>query len=185
MPNSDMAIRACVMCIRNGAHLCHFQMALQRKALPHNSSRRAASVLRVQMVPFEIVKADNGDAWVKAGGKTFSPSQAGAFILQKMKETADRYINRSVNEAIVTVPAYFNDAQRQATKDAGRIAGLNVLRIINEPTAAALSYGARCERARAPLVCREQHAYSGAVKRSYIVNVTIPMSTAACRAALW
>lgn len=94
------------------------------------------------MVPFEIVKADNGDAWVSAGGKTYSPSQAGAFVLQKMKETAERYLGRSVSQAVVTVPAYFNDAQRQATKDAGRIAGLDVLRIINEPTAAALTYGA-------------------------------------------
>lgn len=100
--------------------------------------------MRVQMVPFDIVKAENGDAWVSAGGKTFSPSQAGAFILTKMKETAERSLNRSVTQAVVTVPAYFNDTQRQATKDAGRIAGLDVLRIINEPTAAALSYGARC-----------------------------------------
>jgi hypothetical protein len=95
----------------------------------------------VQMVPYEIVKADNGDAWVRAGGKTVSPSQAGAFVLQKMKETAERYLGRSVSQAVITVPAYFNDAQRQATKDAGRIAGLEVLRIINEPTAAALCYG--------------------------------------------
>ena len=107
-----------------------------------NTQLRAHHSLRVQMVPFEIVRADNGDAWVSAGGKTFSPSQAGAFVLQKMKETAERYLNRKVGQAIVTVPAYFNDAQRQATKDAGRIAGLDVLRIINEPTAAALSYGA-------------------------------------------
>lgn len=95
----------------------------------------------MQMVPFEIVKANNGDAWVSAGGKQYSPSQAGAFVLQKMKETAERYLGRSVSQAVVTVPAYFNDAQRQATKDAGRIAGLDVLRIINEPTAAALTYG--------------------------------------------
>ena len=105
--------------------------------------RMTEHALRVQMVPYEIVKAENGDAWVSAGGKTFSPSQAGAFVLQKMKETAERYLNRKVSQAIVTVPAYFNDAQRQATKDAGRIAGLDVLRIINEPTAAALSYGAQ------------------------------------------
>jgi molecular chaperone DnaK len=95
----------------------------------------------MQMVPYEIVKADNGDAWVKAGGKSISPSQAGAFVLQKMKETAERYLGRNVSKAVITVPAYFNDAQRQATKDAGRIAGLDVLRIINEPTAAALCYG--------------------------------------------
>merc|ERR1712196_301517 len=94
-----------------------------------------------ELVPYEIVKASNGDAWVKAGGKEYSPSQVGAFVLQKMKETAESYLGRGVTQAVVTVPAYFNDAQRQATKDAGKIAGLDVLRIINEPTAAALSYG--------------------------------------------
>eukprot|EP00958_Prasinococcus_capsulatus_P007415 scaffold694_cov188-Prasinococcus_capsulatus_cf.AAC.2 len=92
-------------------------------------------------VPYSIVRADNGDAWVEAGGKKYSPSQVGAFILGKMKETAESFLGKSVSQAVITVPAYFNDAQRQATKDAGRIAGLEVLRIINEPTAAALSYG--------------------------------------------
>ena len=95
----------------------------------------------MKMVPFNIVKADNGDAWVEAGGQKLSPSQVGAFVLQKMKDTAEGYLGRGVSKAVITVPAYFNDAQRQATKDAGRIAGLEVLRIINEPTAAALSYG--------------------------------------------
>jgi molecular chaperone DnaK (HSP70) len=95
----------------------------------------------MKMVPFNIVKADNGDAWVEAGGQKLSPSQVGAFVLQKMKDTAESYLGRAVTKAVITVPAYFNDAQRQATKDAGRIAGLEVLRIINEPTAAALSYG--------------------------------------------
>jgi len=95
----------------------------------------------VKMVPFKITRADNGDAWVEAGGQKYSPSQIGAFTLMKMKETAERYLGRSVTQAVVTVPAYFNDHQRQATKDAGRIAGLDVLRIINEPTAAALCYG--------------------------------------------
>lgn len=95
-----------------------------------------------KMVPYKIVRADNGDAWVEAGGQKYSPSQIGAFTLIKMKETAEAYLGRTVSEAVVTVPAYFNDAQRQATKDAGRIAGLDVKRIINEPTAAALSYGA-------------------------------------------
>ncbi|MDA9097523.1 molecular chaperone DnaK [bacterium] len=94
-----------------------------------------------KMVPYEIVAASNGDAWVEAGGKQYSPSQVGAFVLQKMKETAESYLGHGVTQAVVTVPAYFNDAQRQATKDAGKIAGLDVLRIINEPTAAALSYG--------------------------------------------
>ncbi|KAK8617596.1 hypothetical protein V6N13_080506 [Hibiscus sabdariffa] len=93
------------------------------------------------MVPFKIVKAPNGDAWVEANGQQYSPSQIGAFILTKMKETAEAYLGKSVSNAVITVPAYFNDAQRQATKDAGRIAGLDVQRIINEPTAAALSYG--------------------------------------------
>merc|ERR1719460_2333940 len=92
-------------------------------------------------VPYKIVKAPNGDAWVEAQGQQFSPSQVGAFTLGKMKETADNFLGTTVNHAVVTVPAYFNDAQRQATKDAGKIAGLEVLRIINEPTAAALSYG--------------------------------------------
>lgn len=95
----------------------------------------------MKMVPFKIMKAENGDAWVEAGGQKFSPSQVGAFVLQKMKETAEGYLSKMVAKAVITVPAYFNDAQRQATKDAGRIAGLEVLRIINEPTAAALSYG--------------------------------------------
>ncbi|NRG16516.1 molecular chaperone DnaK [Rhizobiales bacterium] len=94
-----------------------------------------------KLVSYEIVKADNGDAWVKAGDKTYSPSQVSAFILQKMKETAESYLGETVTQAVITVPAYFNDAQRQATKDAGKIAGLEVLRIINEPTAAALAYG--------------------------------------------
>ncbi|KAE8686790.1 Heat shock 70 kDa protein [Hibiscus syriacus] len=93
------------------------------------------------MVPFKIVRAPNGDAWVEANGQQYSPSQIGAFILTKMKETAEAYLGKSVSNAVITVPAYFNDAQRQATKDAGRIAGLDVQRIINEPTAAALSYG--------------------------------------------
>ncbi|WP_105417035.1 MULTISPECIES: molecular chaperone DnaK [unclassified Neorhizobium] len=93
------------------------------------------------LVPFDIVKGDNGDAWVKAQGKNYSPAQVSAMILQKMKETAESYLGEKVEKAVITVPAYFNDAQRQATKDAGRIAGLEVLRIINEPTAAALAYG--------------------------------------------
>lgn len=94
------------------------------------------------MVPYTIVKAPNGDAWVQTtDGKQYSPSQVGAFVLTKMKETAESYLGKSVSKAVITVPAYFNDAQRQATKDAGRIAGLDVERIINEPTAAALSYG--------------------------------------------
>ncbi|MBF0140917.1 MAG: molecular chaperone DnaK [Magnetococcales bacterium] len=92
-------------------------------------------------VPYDIVKADNGDAWVQFGGKKVSPSEVSAMILQKMKQTAEDYLGETVTEAVITVPAYFNDAQRQATKDAGRIAGLDVLRIINEPTAAALAYG--------------------------------------------
>ncbi len=94
-----------------------------------------------KLVPYKIVKADNGDAWVEADGKKYSPSQISAFILQKMKETAESYLGEKVEKAVITVPAYFNDAQRQATKDAGKIAGLEVLRIINEPTAAALAYG--------------------------------------------
>jgi len=94
-----------------------------------------------KLVPYNIVKADNGDAWVDSRGKKFSPSQISAFTLTKMKETAERYLGETVTQAVITVPAYFNDSQRQATKDAGKIAGLEVLRIINEPTAAALAYG--------------------------------------------
>jgi molecular chaperone DnaK len=94
-----------------------------------------------QNLPYRIVRGPNGDAWVEALGKQYSPSQIGAFVLTKMKETADAYLGRNVAKAVVTVPAYFNDAQRQATKDAGKIAGLDVLRIINEPTAAALAFG--------------------------------------------
>ncbi|MCC5977341.1 MAG: molecular chaperone DnaK [Salinarimonas sp.] len=95
----------------------------------------------MDLVPYKIVKADNGDAWVEADGKSYSPSQISAFTLQKMKETAEAHLGAEVTQAVITVPAYFNDAQRQATKDAGKIAGLEVLRIINEPTAAALAYG--------------------------------------------
>ncbi|MBT47375.1 MAG: molecular chaperone DnaK [Citromicrobium sp.] len=95
----------------------------------------------MELVPYNIVKGNNGDAWVSAGGESYSPSQISAFILQKMKETAESYLGEKVTQAVITVPAYFNDAQRQATKDAGQIAGLEVLRIINEPTAAALAYG--------------------------------------------
>ncbi|TWB18879.1 molecular chaperone DnaK [Nitrospirillum viridazoti] len=93
------------------------------------------------LVPYKIISGDNGDAWVEAHGEKYSPSQVSAFILQKMKETAENYLGEKVTQAVITVPAYFNDSQRQATKDAGRIAGLEVLRIINEPTAAALAYG--------------------------------------------
>ena len=94
-----------------------------------------------KLVPYKIIRGDNGDAWVESHGKKYSPSQISAFILQKMKETAEDYLGQKVEQAVITVPAYFNDAQRQATKDAGKIAGLEVLRIINEPTAAALAYG--------------------------------------------
>jgi len=95
----------------------------------------------IKLVPYKIAKADNGDAWLESRGEKYSPSQIGAFVLQKMKETAESFLGEKVTQAVITVPAYFNDAQRQATKDAGRIAGLEVLRIINEPTAAALAYG--------------------------------------------
>ncbi|MGH7008578.1 MAG: molecular chaperone DnaK, partial [Stellaceae bacterium] len=95
----------------------------------------------MDLVPFKIVPGDNGDGWVESRGKKFAPSQISAFVLQKMKETAEAYLGEKVTEAVITVPAYFNDSQRQATKDAGKIAGLDVLRIINEPTAAALAYG--------------------------------------------
>ncbi|MFY8150601.1 MAG: Hsp70 family protein, partial [Hyphomicrobiales bacterium] len=93
------------------------------------------------LVPYKIVRAPGGDAWVEADGKSYSPSQISAFTLIKMKETAEAHLGQPVTQAVITVPAYFNDAQRQATKDAGKIAGLEVLRIINEPTAAALAYG--------------------------------------------
>ena len=95
----------------------------------------------IQSAPFKIVNSDKGDAWIEAKGQKYSPSQISAFILQKMKETAEKYLGQEVTKAVITVPAYFNDAQRQATKDAGKIAGLEVLRIINEPTAASLAYG--------------------------------------------
>src|SRR6185295_10157704 len=94
-----------------------------------------------KLVPYKIIPGPNGDAWVEARGQKYAPSQISAYILQKMKETAERYLGETVTQAVITVPAYFNDSQRQATKDAGKIAGLEVLRIINEPTAAALAYG--------------------------------------------
>jgi molecular chaperone DnaK len=93
------------------------------------------------LVPYKIVKGPNGDAWIQGRDKQYSPSEISAFVLQKMKQTAEDYLGEPVTQAVITVPAYFNDAQRQATKDAGKIAGLEVLRIINEPTAAALAYG--------------------------------------------
>ncbi|MAR84479.1 MAG: molecular chaperone DnaK, partial [Legionellales bacterium] len=95
----------------------------------------------IKMVPYKIVKADNGDAWVEANNDRMAPPQVSAEILRKMKDTAENYLGHEVTEAVITVPAYFNDSQRQATKDAGKIAGLEVKRIINEPTAAALAYG--------------------------------------------
>ena len=95
----------------------------------------------LDLSPFKIIEGNNGDAWVEAQGEKYSPSQISAFILQKMKETAESYTGETITQAVITVPAYFNDAQRQATKDAGKIAGLEVLRIINEPTAASLAYG--------------------------------------------
>ena len=101
-----------------------------------------------KLVPYNIVKADNGDAWVESRGTKYAPSQISAFTLTKMKETAERYLGEPVTQAVITVPAYFNDSQRQATKDAGKIAGLEVLRIINEPTAAALGLWPRQGRSR-------------------------------------
>src|SRR5690554_20530 len=95
----------------------------------------------IKLVPYKIIKADNGDAWVEAKGEKMAPPQVSAEVLKKMKKTAEDYLGEAVTEAVITVPAYFTDSQRQATKDAGRIAGLNVKRIINEPTAAALAYG--------------------------------------------
>ncbi|TVP80503.1 Hsp70 family protein, partial [Thioalkalivibrio sp.] len=95
----------------------------------------------IKLVPYKIIKADNGDAWVEVRGKKMAPPEISARVLQKMKKTAEDYLGETVTEAVITVPAYFNDSQRQATKDAGRIAGLDVKRIINEPTAAALAYG--------------------------------------------
>ena len=95
----------------------------------------------IQAAPFKIINSEKGDAWIEAKNQKYSPSQISAFILQKMKETAEKYLGQEVTKAVITVPAYFNDAQRQATKDAGKIAGLEVLRIINEPTAASLAYG--------------------------------------------
>ena len=95
----------------------------------------------IAAAPFKIINSEKGDAWIEAKGEKYSPSQISAFILIKMKETAEKYLGQAVTKAVITVPAYFNDAQRQATKDAGKIAGLEVLRIINEPTAASLAYG--------------------------------------------
>ena len=95
----------------------------------------------IKHLPYRVVPSENGDAWIQARGVRFSPSQIGAFVLMKMKYTAEAYLGKQINDAVITVPAYFNDSQRQATKNAGQIAGLNVKRIINEPTAAALSFG--------------------------------------------
>lgn len=102
----------------------------------------------IQHVPYKIVQHTNGDAWIEAQGQRYSPSQIGGFVLGKMKETAEAFLGKPVKNAVVTVPAYFNDSQRQATKDAGQISGLNVLRVVNEPTAAALAYGLEKESDR-------------------------------------
>lgn len=101
----------------------------------------AATQKDIKILPYKVVRANNGDAWVEARGQKYSPSQVGAFVLQKMKETAEAYLGETVTQAVITVPAYFNDSQRQATQDAGKIANLDVKRIINEPTAAALAFG--------------------------------------------
>src|SRR2546427_1429004 len=106
-----------------------------------SGSPRAASRGEASRVPYKVIRAQNGDAWVEAIGKKYSPPEISAIVLQKLKQAAQDYLSEPVSDAVITVPAYFNDAQRQATKDAGKIAGLNVLRIINEPTAAALAYG--------------------------------------------
>src|SRR5262245_19179476 len=98
-------------------------------------------VEEAKLVPYKVVRAPNGDAWIDVRGKTYSPPEISAIILRKLKEAGEAHLGQTVTDAVITVPAYFNDAQRQATKDAGKIAGLNVLRIINEPTAAALAYG--------------------------------------------
>ncbi len=111
-----------------------------KRLIGRNFDGKAVTEMR-KTVPFEISKADNGDAWVTVKGEQYAPSQISAFVLQKMKETAETYLGETVDQAVITVPAYFNDSQRQATKDAGKIAGLEVLRISNEPTAAALAYG--------------------------------------------
>ena len=106
-----------------------------------SGSVRAESWGEAARVPYKVVSADNGDVWVRARDKKYSPPEISAMVLQKLKQAAEDYLGEKVTDAVITVPAYFNDAQRQATKDAGTIAGLNVLRIINEPTAAALAYG--------------------------------------------
>ena len=108
---------------------------------PENTIYAVKRLIGIKTTPYKIIKADNGDAWIEAKDKKYSPSQISAFTLQKMKETAEKYLGQEVKEAVITVPAYFNDSQRQATKDAGKIAGLDVKRIVNEPTAAALAYG--------------------------------------------
>ena len=107
----------------------------------------------IQLVPYKIIKADNGDAWVEAAKEKMAPPEVAARVLMKMKATAEEYLGQEVSEAVITVPAYFNDSQRQATKDAGRIAGLDVKRIINEPTAAALAYGMDKQRGNVKSLC--------------------------------
>ena len=114
------------------------------------------------LVPYSIVKSGNGDAWVEVDGEKYSPSQISALTLQKMKETAENYLGEKVEKAVITVPAYFNDSQRQATKDAGKIAGLEVLRIINEPTAAALAYGFEKKYQLLDRICTNQISMSPA-----------------------
>lgn len=115
---------------------------MERKFCENSAHCKITDFCFRKTVSYKIVKASNGDAWVQGSdGKMYSPSQIGAFVLIKMKETAEAYLNQKVKNAVITVPAYFNDSQRQATKDAGQISGLNVLRVINEPTAAALAYG--------------------------------------------
>jgi len=144
------------------------------------------------MVPYQIVKADNGDAWVEARSEKYSPSQVSAYVLKKMKETAEAYLGEGVTQAVITVPAYFDDAQRQATKDAGQIAGLEVLRIINEPTAAALSYGLdKSESKRSPSMTWAAARSTSRFSRSVTVSsrsrlpTAIPFSAAKILICAW
>ncbi|HVK80594.1 MAG TPA: Hsp70 family protein, partial [Verrucomicrobiae bacterium] len=131
-----IGIQAARQAITNPTHTYYAVKRLIGRSYDDPISKKDA-----ELVPYKIVKGPNGDAWIEGRDKQYAPSEISAFVLQKMKQTAEDYLGEPVTQAVITVPAYFNDAQRQATKDAGRIAGLEVLRIINEPTAAALAYG--------------------------------------------
>jgi molecular chaperone DnaK len=155
-----IGIQAARQAVTNPTHTYYAVKRLIGRSADDPISKKDAD-----LVPYKIVKGPNGDAWIQGRDKSYAPSEISAFVLQKMKQTAEDYLGEPVTQAVITVPAYFNDAQRQATKDAGKIAGLEVLRIINEPTAAALAYG--LDKAKTPAPRPSPSTTSAAVRSTF------------------